>query len=332
MKHIRIASRASKLALIQSEEVIKLLRQIQPDIECSIVKVSTRGDRDKTDFLYPVRKHAHPAGGKAPSSELSNGVYKTGSMGFFTSEVEKALLDGRADLAVHSYKDLPTALTSGLLIAAVPKRESPADAVVASQKLASIEDLPAGATIGTSSLRRIAQLRRLRNDIECVPMRGNVETRVRKVSQGDVSAIVVACAGLNRLGLSDEISFCFDPKEFIPAPAQGALAVQVRADDNELAELVSQIDGKNSRIAVETERRVLQTMHGGCSIPLGVYSEIQDDTITLDAIICDAEGKNCVRRSITAPIDEAKTAAEKLAQEILTSGGQKILTSLNRKI
>ena len=306
MKHIRIASRASKLALIQSEEVIKLLRQIRPDIECSIVKVSTKGDRDRTDFLY-----------------------KAGSMGFFTTEVEKALLDGRADLAVHSFKDLPTALTDGLLIAAVPKRESPADALIASQKIDSIDDLPAGATVGTSSLRRIAQLRRLRDDIKCVPMRGNVETRVRKVAQGEVSAIVVACAGLNRLGLADKISFCFDPKKFIPAPAQGALAIQVRSDDKELTELVSQIDDEHTRIAVETERRVLQAMHGGCSIPLGVYSDIQASTIKIDAIICDVEGKNCVRCSIEAPIDEAQTAADKLAKEILSSGGQNILKSKN---
>jgi len=305
MKHIRLASRASKLALIQSEEVIKLLRRVQPDIECSIVNISTKGDSDKTGFLY-----------------------KTGSIGFFTTEVEKALLDGRADLAVHSYKDLPTALTKDLLIAAVPKRESPADAVVASQKLASIDDLPAGAAIGTSSLRRIAQLRLLRDDIECVPMRGNVETRVRKVIQGQVSAIVVACAGLNRLGLGDKISFCFDPKQFIPAPAQGALAVQIRAEDNELAELVSQIDDKNSRIAVESERLVLQAMHGGCSIPLGVYSQIKANTITIDAIICDVEGKNYVRRSTTAPVDQAKSAADKLAKELLTSGGQKILDQI----
>jgi hydroxymethylbilane synthase len=325
MKHIRIASRASKLALIQSEQVSQLIRQIRPDIEFSIVKVSTRGDRDKADFIHPVRK-------KAPSSELSNGVHKSGSIGFFTTEVEKALLDGKADLAVHSYKDLPTALTKGLVIAAVPKRESPADALVASQKLVSIEDLSAGATIGTSSLRRIAQLRRLRGDIKCVPMRGNVETRVRKINQGEVSAIVVACAGLNRLGLADKISFCFDPKKFTPAPAQGALAVQVRSDDKELAELVSQIDDKNSRIAVETERLVLQAMHGGCSIPLGVYAEIQTETINIDAIICDVEGKNCVKRSIEAPVEDAKSAAEKLAKELLSSGGQKILKLLNRKI
>lgn len=304
MRHIRIASRASKLALIQSSEVLKLLQRIRPDIECSFVNVSTKGDHDKTDFLY-----------------------KSGSIGFFTTEVEKALLENRADLAVHSYKDLPTALTDGLLIAAVPRRESSADALVSMEEIDSIDDLPAGATIGTSSLRRIAQLRRLRDDIKCVPMRGNVETRVRKVTQGEVSAIVVACAGLNRLGLGDKISFCFDPKKFIPAPAQGALAVQVRSDDKKLAELVSRIDNKNSRIAVETERFILQAMHGGCSIPLGVYSEIQGDTITLDAIICDVEGKNYVKRSITVPLDEAKPAAEKLAKELLSSGGQKILES-----
>lgn len=310
MRHIRIASRASKLALAQVDLVRKLLENLCSGLETSIVKISTKGDRDRSDFLY-----------------------KSESMGFFTSEVEKALLDGRADLAVHSLKDLPTALTPGLIVAAVPKRESPADALIAKSKVASIKDLPPATNIGTSSLRRIAQLYMLRNDIKCVPLRGNVQTRLRKVMEGRVDAIVIACAGLNRLGLSDKISAILPPKDFIPAPAQGALAVQIRDDDSELQDLVKQIDDKNSRIAAETERCVLETMHGGCSIPLGVYAQIQNDKITIHAIISNLEGSKYVRRTITAPIDQAGATAKKLAKQLLDNGGQDILDQIrnNRK-
>jgi len=305
MRHIRIASRASKLALAQVDLVRKLLQNICPEIETSVVKISTKGDRDKSDFLY-----------------------KSESMGFFTSEVEKALLDGRADLAVHSLKDLPTAPTPGLIVAAVPKRESAADALIARDKVSSVQDLPAGATIGTSSLRRIAQLYMLRNDIKCVPLRGNVETRLRKVVEGAVDAIVIACAGLNRLGLNDKISAVLSPGEFIPAPAQGALAVQIPTDDYELADLVRQIDDKNSRIAAETERCVLETMHGGCSIPLGVYSQIQNDQITIHAIISDLEGCRYVRQTIKAPLHQAATTAKHLARRLLADGGKDILNKI----
>jgi hydroxymethylbilane synthase len=305
MRPLKIATRASKLAMIQTNQVRKLLENICPGIKISIVKVSTKGDRDKSDFLY-----------------------KTDSIGFFTSELENALLDGRADIAVHSFKDLPTLLTPSLVVAAVPKRESPADVLVASEKIGSIGDLPADATIGTSSLRRIAQLYLLRDDIKCVPLRGNIETRIRKVTDGQVDAIVVAHAGLIRLGLTEKISVVLSPKEFIPAPAQGALAVQIRADDCELAELLAQIDDTNSRITAETERCVLEFLHGGCSIPLGVYSEINTDTITIDAIICDLGGKNYIRRSTTSPIDQAKTSAKKLAQQLLDDGGKEILAQI----
>ncbi len=305
MKSVRIASRASKLALKQTDIVRKLLENISPDIKFSIVRITTKGDRDKSDFLYQAE-----------------------SRGLFTSEVENALLDGRADLAVHSLKDLPTLFRDGLVIAAIPQRESPADALVAGDNVTSIEQLPSGATIGTSSLRRIAQIKLLRDDIECVPLRGNVETRVRKVTEGNLDAIVIACAGLSRLGLADRISAVLPPREFIPAPAQGALAVQIRADDKELAELVMRIDDENSRIAVETERCVLETIHGGCSVPLGVYSQIDGDAITTDAILCDLDGKNFVKHSFTSPIAEAKTSARQLAQQLLTNGGQQILKNI----
>ncbi len=305
MRPLKIASRASKLALVQSNYICSLLKNLGGNIDISIVEISTKGDRDKSDFLY-----------------------KTDSMGFFTSEVENAILDGRADLAVHSLKDLPTACTEGLVVAAIPKRESVADALIASSQAASIAALPAGATVGTSSLRRIAQLRKLRDDIKCVPLRGNVETRVSKVATGKVDAAVIACAGLNRLGLADKISAILPPQEFLPAPAQGALAVQIRTDDNELAELVSKLDDKKSRIAVEAERAILSSMHGGCSIPLGVYSQISGDNITIDAVISDVEGVKYIKRSKTANINEAKFCAEELAQELLHAGGREILDQI----
>ena len=305
MRPLKIASRASKLALVQSNYIRNLLEKLSRHVEISIVEISTKGDRDKSDFLY-----------------------KTDSMGFFTSEVENALLDGRADLAVHSLKDLPTACTEGLVVAAIPKRESVADALIASSQASSIAALPAGATVGTSSLRRIAQLRKLRDDLQCVPLRGNVETRVSKVATGKVDAAVIACAGLNRLGLANKISAILSPHEFLPAPAQGALAVQIRTDDNELAELVSKLDDKISRIAVEAERAILSSMHGGCSIPLGVYSQISGDNITIDAVISDVEGDKYFIRSITGHINQANTYAEKLAQELLNAGGREILDQI----
>jgi hydroxymethylbilane synthase len=305
MRALRIASRGSKLALVQSNYICNLLENLFDHIEISIVKISTKGDRDKSNFLY-----------------------KSDSIGFFTSEVENALLDGRADLAVHSLKDLPTACTEGLVVAAIPKRETVADALIASSPIASIADLPAGATVGTSSLRRIAQLHMFRNDIKCVPLRGNVETRVLKVAAGKVDAAVVACAGLNRLGLADKISVILSPKEFLPAPAQGALAVQIRDDDNELTELVSKLDDENTRIAVEAERAILSSMHGGCSIPLGVYSQISGDNIIIDAVISDVEGDKYIKRSMTGHIDQANLCAEKLAQELLNAGGREILEQI----
>jgi hydroxymethylbilane synthase len=305
MKLIRIASRGSKLALAQTNLVRKFLENIAPDIQCSIIQITTQGDRDKSEFLYQSQ-----------------------SRGLFTSEVENALLDGRADLAVHSLKDLPTQPREDLVIAAIPKRESPADALVTRDRITSINDLPYGTTIGTSSLRRIAQLKLQRDDIRCLPLRGNVETRIRKVKEGQISAIVIACAGLNRLGLADNISAILPPEDFIPAPAQGALAVQIRFDNTKLAEIVTQIDDKNSRIAVETERLVLEVLHGGCSIPLGVYSQIEDRKITTNAILCDLDGIRHIRRSTTSTIEQAKTSAKKLAQQLLINGGEEILSKI----
>jgi len=305
MRLIKVATRASRLALIQTKYVCELLRKLKLDVKFEIIEVSTKGDRDKSSFLC-----------------------ENETVGFFTIEVEKVLLGGRADLAVHSFKDLPTAETKGLLIAAVPKRESAADALVSFRNHKSIKTLPAGATVGTSSLRRIAQAKHIRNDLKCVPLRGNVETRVRKVMAGKIDAAILACAGLNRLGLSGKISASLPPDKFIPAPAQGALAVQVRSDNSELIKFVSQIDNRNSRMTSEAERYVLAAMRGGCSVPVGVYSYISENDITINAVVCSLDGSKHIALSKVSSIRDYKGCAENLAQKLLDSGGDEILKQI----
>ncbi len=305
MKQIRIATRGSRLAIIQSEIIAEMLRNFTNDIEVTLVTVATKGDRNKTDFLSTSK-----------------------DKGLFTSEVEAALLDGRADLAVHSLKDLPTAGTPDLLIAAIPAREYPADVLVASKKVDSLKDLPTGAVIGTSSPRRIALLRHFRSDLKIVPLRGNVETRVRKVDASEIDASVLAYAGLNRLGLSDRISAILAPDEFLPAPGQGAMAVQTHAENTEVIALVSQLDDKISRITGQAERNVLAAMHGGCRIPLGAYARVADDKLIIDAMIADLDGKILIKRSRSAAIEKAQSCAEKLAEELLSAGGREILNQI----
>lgn len=302
MKPIRIASRSSKLAMAQTHMMKDALEKLAPGLEVSVVPISTTGDRDRSDFLY-----------------------KSQVQGLFTSEVENALLDRRADVAVHSLKDLPTSGTPDLMVAAMPPRESAADVLVARENISDLDALPAGATVGTSSLRRIAQIKQARPDLCCVPLRGNVESRIDKVTKGDVDAAVMAQAGINRLGLTQHISAVLPLDQFIPAPAQGVLAVQVRRDDVEVRDLVAQLDDASARAVASAEREVLAAMHGGCSIPLGVYANLAGDTMHLDGMIADTEGQSYIRHALSASLNEASTCARKLAQHLLASGGQAIL-------
>jgi hydroxymethylbilane synthase len=294
--------------MAQSEYIKSRLAEVALGTDVVLVPISTRGDRDTSEFLY-----------------------KSESVGFFTSEVEAALLDRRADVAVHSFKDLPTASTEGLLVAAVPRRESTADVVVARGKLQSVADLPEGATVGTSSLRRIGQLKHLRPDLNCVPLRGNVETRAAKVESGQIDAAILAEAGLRRLGLTDKISLVLDNRAFPTAPAQGALAVEIRADDATLARVVGQLDDPDTRTAAQAERGILAAMRGGCSIPLGVWSEIVDDIITLEATISDVDGRQCIRRGGSAQVRDAADLAIRVARELLEAGGRQILDRIRRE-
>ncbi len=307
VRKIRIASRASKLALVQANYIRTRIQDFCPEQEVSIVRVSTKGDRDKSDFLY-----------------------KSGSTGFFAGEVENALIEGKTEIAVHSLKDLPITTRPELFTAAIPERESPADALVSSKGVSCISDLAAGSMVGTSSLRRMAQLRHVRSDLECVPLRGNVETRVSKVVNGEVDAAIVARAGLNRLDMKDKISAVLEPSEFVPAPGQGALAVQIRVGDDELYRIVSQLDDRETRIATEVERDVLVAMQGGCSIPLGVYAQIDSDTITIYAMLSDVEGKQYIKISKTGPVSEVKAVAGIVVDELLGNGAKEIIAQVRR--
>ncbi len=293
------------MALAQANQTKSRLSLLAPGVPVSMVVISTKGDQDKSDFLY-----------------------KSSSVGFFTSEVERALLDGQGDVAVHSLKDLPTTITQGLVVSAIPEREQVNDVIVAGQAIFSVHDLPKNATVGTSSLRRITQLKLIRGDLNCRPLRGNVETRIRKVQEGQFDAIVIAQAGMNRLNLSDHISFVLPPEEFIPAPGQGALAIQTRQDNVELCELVAKLDNSNARITAETERKILADLHGGCSIPLGVYSRIENDTIHIHAILCNLSVTKQVNKYVSCPVSKAMETAELLTQEILDEGGRDILEEL----
>jgi hydroxymethylbilane synthase len=305
LKVLTVATRGGALATAQTEIVNAGLQRIYPDLKIEIKTVATRGDRDRRTALWDLK-----------------------DSGFFTSQVEDALLAGEADLAVHSFKDLPTRLREGLTIAAVCDRAFPEDCLVSPNPISAIEQLGNSAKIGTSSLRRAVQIRRLRKDLEPAPIRGNVQTRIRKLDKGEFDAVILARAGLERLGLGGKISFCFDARNFIPAPAQGALAVQTRETDIEIGKVVAAIDDEKVRMITFAERQVLATMQCGCHAPVGAFANIVGDNIEICAFISDLQGENLVRREIVGPASKGQALAEQLAQELLQDGGREILAKL----
>jgi len=302
---LTLATRGGKLAIAQTEIVIAELKKIHPDIEIKIKKVSTRGDRDRRTALWKLK-----------------------TTGFFTSQVEDALLTGQADFAVHSFKDLPTHLHRQLTLAAVCARQFAEDCLISAGSAGSIERLPKAATIGTSSPRRAALIKHLRADLEPIPVRGNVLTRIKQLDEGKVDAVILARAAIERLGLGERISFSFDPAQFIPAPAQGALAIQTRADDAAAGRLIAAIDDKKIRTITFAERQVLAAMKCGCHAPAGAFARIVGDDIIIDAFISDLEAKNFICRQLGGPVTEAVQLAEKIANELLDSGGRQILENL----
>ena len=309
MKENRIifGSRGSKLALIQTNWVISELKRSNPAFEFHIEKISTKGDKI-TD---------------APLSRL-------GGVGLFTKELESALLKKKIDIAVHSAKDVPTEIPDGLIIGATPEREDPHDVLI-SVNNATLEKLPDNARIGTSSLRRSAQLLAFRSDFKILDLRGNLDTRLKKLETDDLDGIIVACAGLRRMNYTGQISQIIPFECMLPAVGQGSLCIEIRKDDERIKKMVSVLNDEKTRVAVEAERALLAKLQGGCQVPIGAYAQIQGKEVYLEAIICSLDGGHCIRDRHSGPVENAVKIGDELAERMLAEGGNKILRDIRQK-
>jgi hydroxymethylbilane synthase len=297
---VRIGTRASVLATTQSGLVAAMIRD-RLGRETELVEISTEGDR---------------------SQEAGTPVEQAGSTGIFVSALRDALLRGDVDVAVHSLKDLPTVVPAGIALAAIPPREDPRDVVVARDGL-TLGELPVGSRVGTGSPRRSSQLHALGLGLDVVGVRGNVDTRIGKVRSGEYDAVLLARAGLARLGRLEEVTEVLDPLQLLPAPGQGALAVECRADDDLLTALAA-LDDRASRAAVEAERAVLATLEGGCSAPIGALAEVVEgedgDELWIRAVALSTDGTLSVRMSATGDPNDAAGVGTRLAKEMLADG------------
>ncbi len=303
---IRIATRRSPLAKWQANHVAGLLAAKEPGLEVRLHELVTRGDKILDVPLADV-------GGK----------------GLFVKEIEDALLAGDAEIAVHSMKDLPAVLAPGLVIAAVPLREDPRDALC-SPRWKTLDALPKGAKVGTSSLRRSAQLKAIRPDLDVQMVRGNVETRLRKASEG-LDAVVLAYAGLRRLGLDGRATQVFSPEEMLPAVAQGALALEARASDASTLRRLAALEDPDTRVRTEAERGFLARIEGGCQVPIAGHATVAGDTVVLRALVAALDGRTIVRGERSGPRAGARAMGEALAEELLSKGAGAILRDCEGK-
>jgi hydroxymethylbilane synthase len=296
---LTIGSRGSQLALWQARWIQARLETF--GVECRLEIIHTTGDKI-TDVA----------------------LSKVGTKGLFTKEIEEALLQGTIDLAVHSLKDMPTDLPAGLTLAAIPEREDPRDALVGAR----LGDLRQHARVGTSSLRRAAQLRSVRPDLEIENIRGNVDTRLRKLDEKQYDAIVLASAGLRRLGLEDRITELLDPSVMCPAVGQGALAVETRDDGGQAHEMCERLDHRETRIAVTAERAALAALGGGCQVPIGAYATVQHDRIQLQAVIVSPDGTQIIELKASGAAADAAIIGRALGDQLLAEGGRQILEAV----
>ena len=304
-KPLVIGSRGSKLALWQARWIQALITRLHPEVTAEIEIIKTSGDV-KTDPLSVI-------GGK----------------GVFTKELEDALLDGRIDIAVHSLKDLPTRLPNLLTVAAICEREDAHDALVLKegQAMGSVNDLPPGAVVGTSSPRRLAQLKYLRRDIVSKDLRGNVDTRLRKLDEGQYQALLLAAAGLRRLGLEGRISALIATDEMLPAVGQGALGVETRANDHATIARVCSLNHEPTQLACTSERAFLRALGGGCQLPIAGYAVVTGNNLVLEGLIADPFGHDVVRGKLTGPTAEAEDLGSRLAHQLLQRGGDRLLAT-----
>jgi hydroxymethylbilane synthase len=319
--NIIIGSRGSQLALWQADWVKDQLSAAGHEIAIEIIR--TTGDKLQS---YPPEQ-------PLPAS-LARSVAEAGTKGLFIKEIEEALMAGKVDLAVHSLKDLPTILPPGLILAAVPRREDARDVLISADGRP-FEELAAGARVGTSSPRRQTQLRRLRPDLELVPMRGNLDTRLRKLERGDCDALVLAAAGVHRLGLRERISSYFSYDEICPAVGQGALAIEIRQGQAELERVLTLLDDPTTHLAVRAERAMLLHLGGGCQVPIAGHANFEDALLHLRGLVASLDGSRLLRATAAGPVNEPETLGVAVAEDLLNRGAREILMigrSGNREI
>jgi len=301
---IKIGTRASKLALWQANWVQSALNEKFPDQKVVLITIKTKGDKI-----------------------LDVPLAKVGGKGLFVKEIEQALLEGRIDMAVHSMKDMPAEIPEGLCIGAIPQREDSADVLISKDGLA-FSELKRGAVIGTSSLRRAAQLRHARPDIVIEPLRGNLDTRLKKLQTEDLDAIVLAAAGIRRLSLEHHITEYLQADIMLPAVGQGALCIEMRRKDPTIGPMLAALDHMNSRAVVIGERAFLNRLGGSCQVPIAGHGKIRADTFSLTGLVADVDGSRIIKASLSGPADGTETIGVQLAEQLIARGADRILDKL----
>ena len=304
-KKIRIGTRGSKLALWQANFIKSEIERLCPDFNVKLKIIKTTGDRITDRPLAMI-------GGK----------------GLFVKEIETALLNNDIDIAVHSMKDMPGELPEGLVIGAIPKRENPFDVLISKNNYL-LTDYEKGAKIGTSSLRRASQIKHIRPDVTIVSIRGNLDTRIKKLKSGEYDAIVLAAAGLIRLDQKNEITQYLDETIMLPAVGQGALCIETRENDDDIASIMKKLDHPDTRICVTGERAFLKQIEGSCHIPVACFGKITGNDVVLTAVVASVNGKKLIKEQIISPVDKVENSGRILADKILEKGGRKILEALN---
>jgi len=303
-----IGTRGSKLALWQAEWVKAELQRMNPGLEIELNKIKTTGDKI-----------------------LDVPLAKVGGKGLFVKEIEEALLRGEADLAVHSMKDVPTDFPEGLYLAVICEREDPRDAFIAQNKQQGarrLKDLPQGATVGTSSLRRSCQLLSKRPDLKIVQLRGNLETRFRKLDEGQFDAMILATAGVKRLGWQQRITEVIEPQLSLPAIGQGAVGIECRINDEYINQLIAPLNHKETSICVRAERALLKRLQGGCQVPIAAYATIKDGRLIMDGLVGSVTGDRIIKEHLEGTIEDAETIGITLGEKLLSKGADKILAEV----
>ena len=303
-KTIKIGTRSSKLALWQANWVKSALTAGHPPISVELVPIKTKGDKI-----------------------LDVPLAKVGGKGLFVKEIEEALLSGHIDLAVHSMKDMPAEIPKGLCIGAIPRRETPQDVLISKKKLL-LSQLGANARIGTSSLRRTAQLLHARPDLVITPLRGNLDTRLKKLDGGDLDAIILAAAGVKRLGLEHRITEYLDETVMLPAVGQGALCIEIRENDSEVESIISLIDHHETRTVVMGERAFLNRLEGGCQVPIAAYGKIEKNKFTLCGLVATVDGTTVIKETLSGQKDSSESIGVKLADRLIEMGAKTIMENI----